>query len=86
MNRCGVAGISVISLHDRGGRDPVSSLLNFVLFASSHANCRKANVVSERNQTDDITYTVATTRRLLVDPAKAYNSVKTFDLGGTVDS
>ena len=55
MNRCGVAGISVISLDDHGGRDPVSSLLNFVLFASSHANCRRANVVSEKNQTEDIT-------------------------------
>ena len=86
MNRYGMADINVISLADHGGRDPVSSLLHSVLFASSHANSRNANVVSEKNQTEDITYTVTTTRTLLVDQAKAFSSVKTFELVGPVDS
>ena len=64
----------------------MSSLLNSVLFASSHANCRNANVVSEKNQTEDITYTVPTTRRLLTDQAKAFSGAKTFEPGGSVDS
>ena len=64
----------------------MSSLLSPVLFVSSHANCRKLNVASKKNQTGDATYTVTSMRRLLTDQPKAFNSAKTFEAGRSVDS
>ena len=83
MHRCGMADINVKSLASHEEQDTLSSLLISVLFASSHAICRRmssARIIERRHNLHCYYY-----KEVASGPFKVFNTAKTFKVRVSVD-